>query len=109
MVRQVEAVFENGVLRPVEPLSLPEKQHVILTLTDVSRKEDVRSRKAEQEWLSAHGHEYVGQWVALEGDALISHGPKAVAVRDEAQQKGVERPLMVYIPKEFGEPSAGWF
>lgn len=109
MVRQLEAVFENGVLRPLEPLSLPDRQRVILTLTEAPRNEPVRSRKAEQEWLSRHGSEYVGQWVALEGDALVSHGPKATATRDEARQKGVERPLLVYVSEQFGEPSAGWF
>ena len=36
MTRQVEAVYENGVLRPLEPLSLAEHQHVTVTVTDVS-------------------------------------------------------------------------
>ena len=108
MVRQLEAVFENGVLRPLEPLALPERQHVILTLTEAPQKEQIQSRKREQEWLSAHGHEYRGQWVALDGDALVSHGSKALAVRDEARQKGVQFPLMVRVGEDFGEPSAGW-
>ena len=30
---QVEAVYENGVLRPLEPLALEEHQHVTFTLT----------------------------------------------------------------------------
>ena len=34
MVRQLEAVFEHGVLRPLEPLSLGESQRVRLTLDD---------------------------------------------------------------------------
>jgi predicted DNA-binding antitoxin AbrB/MazE fold protein len=35
MLRQLEAIFEDGVLRPLEPLSLAEKQHVRLTISDV--------------------------------------------------------------------------
>jgi predicted DNA-binding antitoxin AbrB/MazE fold protein len=108
MVRQLEAVFEQGVLRPVEPLSLPEKQHVLITITDVPVNVEDMHRKDEQEWLVAHGHEYIGQWVALQGNVLLSHGPKARAVRDEARRKGIERPLLVRVPEDFGLPSAGW-
>jgi len=31
MQMQVEAVYENGVLRPLEPLALEEHQHVAFT------------------------------------------------------------------------------
>ena len=34
MVRQLDAVYEHGVLRPLEPLALPEHQRVRLTLDD---------------------------------------------------------------------------
>ena len=36
MIRNVEAVYEHGVLRPLEPLSLAESQRVKLTISDVS-------------------------------------------------------------------------
>ena len=32
----MEAVYENGVLRPLEPVSLAESQRVKLTISDVS-------------------------------------------------------------------------
>jgi predicted DNA-binding antitoxin AbrB/MazE fold protein len=35
MVRDVEAIYEHGVLRPLEPLSLTESQRVRLTISDV--------------------------------------------------------------------------
>lgn len=34
MRQQVEAVYEHGVLRPLEPLSLAESQRVRLTISD---------------------------------------------------------------------------
>jgi predicted DNA-binding antitoxin AbrB/MazE fold protein len=34
MTRQVEAVYEHGVLRPLEPLALDESQRVKLTISD---------------------------------------------------------------------------
>jgi predicted DNA-binding antitoxin AbrB/MazE fold protein len=108
MVRELEAVYENGMLRPLEPLSLVEKQRVHVTITDLPPLERINRRYAEQEWLAAHELEYAGQWVALDGDALLSHGSDAHAVRDEARRKGVHLPLLVHIPKEPNQPSAFW-
>lgn len=34
MRQQVEAVYEHGVLRPLEPVALAEAQHVSLTISD---------------------------------------------------------------------------
>ena len=34
MIQQVEAVYEDGVLRPLQPLSLAERQQVRLTISD---------------------------------------------------------------------------
>ncbi len=108
---QLEAVYEQGVLRPVEPLSLPEHQRLMITITladeEPTEALPYNPRIAEQEWLRLHSGEYIGQWVALDGDSLVSHGAKALDVLEEARRKGVERPLMVGIPKDYGLPSAG--
>ena len=34
MSRSVQAVYENGVLRPLEPLNLPEKKLVTVTVSE---------------------------------------------------------------------------
>ncbi len=106
-MHQLEAVFEGGVLRPLAPLPLQEKQHVLITVTDAPSVTEESARKAEMGWLNQHEHLYLGQWVALHGSTLLSHGSDARAVRDEARQKGVFRPFLVHIPKEVGLPSAG--
>jgi predicted DNA-binding antitoxin AbrB/MazE fold protein len=102
MARQLEAVFENGVLRPLEPLALAEKQHVRVTITeaDAPAPDSVNYRYPEMAWLAAHKREYPGQWLALDGDTLLSHGSDHHAVRDEARRRGVDRPLMVHVPEE---------
>ena len=107
MVHQLEAVFEGGVLRPLEPLSLEENQRVLLTVTDARSSTEESARKAEMQWLNQHEHLYPGQWVALHGSTLLSHGSDARAVRDQARQKGVFRPFLVHIPRELDRPSAG--
>ena len=108
MTWQVEAVFEHGVLKPVEPLSLPENHRVVVTITDLPTGEGDCSRKAELDWLNENAKRYLGQWVALQGNELLSHGSDARAVRDEARRKGVERPLLFQVPEGLGEPSVSW-
>ena len=36
MTKQVEAVYENGMLRPLEPLPLAEHQHVKITVSEIA-------------------------------------------------------------------------
>lgn len=106
MVHRFDAVFENGVLRPLGPLPLSDHQRVTLTIADEAPMEN--PREAEQRWLQEHGAEYEGEWLALDGDRLLSHGPRARAVHDEARRKGVDRPLLVRVPVDSHLPSAGW-
>jgi predicted DNA-binding antitoxin AbrB/MazE fold protein len=50
MIQQVEAVYEHGVLRPLEPVSLTESQRVKLTISEAGRTQ----RDAEfLEWVQA--------------------------------------------------------
>jgi predicted DNA-binding antitoxin AbrB/MazE fold protein len=56
MVKTLSAVFENGILRPLEPLQLKEHQHVSVTVSDVS---DDRA----DAWLD---HEYIDSVDAMQ-------------------------------------------
>jgi hypothetical protein len=51
----------------------------------------------EFRWLSEHAREYVGQWVALDGDRLIAHGPDAHAVFVAAEADGAYLPLVTRV------------
>lgn len=99
MVIELDVVFQNGVLRPVEPLSLSENQRLHATITDVPATA-FNPRTAEFQWLEQHRNEFRGQWVALEGSDLLSHGADARQVRDEARSKGVRTPLLVHVPED---------
>ena len=35
MSKQLEAVYENGVLRPLQPLTLADQQHVLVTVDEI--------------------------------------------------------------------------
>jgi len=59
-------------------------------------------------WLKEHKHEYVGQWVALDGDRLLSHGTNAREVAEAARAAGVAVPFITQVdpPEEY--PFGGW-
>ena len=94
-------------MRPLQPLQLEEKQHVIFTIVDMPTVKISNSRQVKQEWLKVNASLYRGEWVALNGDQLMSHRTNAQVVRDESRRQGVERPLLVRIPEELDRPSAG--
>lgn len=59
-------------------------------------------RTREYAWLERHRAEYLDQWVALDGDRLISHGPTLAHVRREATAQGLEDALMILIETAAG-------
>jgi hypothetical protein len=56
-----------------------------------------KDRSKEYEWLERHRKEYSRQWVALDGDSLVSSNSDCRLVIDEARQKGVPDALIVYV------------
>lgn len=115
MVRQLEAVFEHGVLRPLEPLTLPEHQRVRLTLDDQPQPMQDNSdppvfndRREEMRWLATEAAPYAGQWVALSGNRLLAHGTEASAVLAAGRAAGVKEPLLTHLPANGELPFAGW-
>jgi predicted DNA-binding antitoxin AbrB/MazE fold protein len=114
MVRELEAIYEQGLLRPLEPLTLKENQVVRLTVDDKSadkpqaEREGVLLRKEEFEWLAKNGETYAGQWVALDGYTLLANGPNAVEVSERAYRAGAKRPLITHVELSHGTLFGGW-
>jgi hypothetical protein len=65
-------------------------------------------RRREQQWLLQHGEEYAGQWVALNGDCLLSHGSDGRLVLSEARRVGVAVPFVVRVENPDELPFGGW-
>lgn len=113
MVIHLEAVYEHGVLRPLEPLALAEHQLVHLTVEDRNPQlswESARpldNRRAELDWLANESRHFAGEWVALDGSRLVAHGPKLAAVNAAAQAAGVSQPFFASVPDD-NLPFGGW-
>jgi hypothetical protein len=57
-----------------------------------------------RQWMIEHRHEYVGQWIALDGDRLIAHGTNHREVFAAAKADGAYLPLITFIE----DPNVAW-
>ena len=58
MSEHIQAIYENGVLRPLQPLDLPENSIVEIDVRDVSEKTDKKADnkfkiEAFEEWMAS--------------------------------------------------------
>jgi hypothetical protein len=71
------------------------------------RQQSERFRRAMR-WIDENRAQYLGQWVALDGDRLISHGQDARQVHLDAKAAGMKVPFVVRVIREEGPFYAGW-
>ena len=69
---------------------------------------ELSQREKALQWVAENGKRFAGQWVALEGDRLLSSGPGAGDVAKAARALGVRIPSMIRIPVGEELPCAGW-
>ena len=62
----------------------------------------------ERAWIDAHREQYLHQWVALDGDRLLAHGPDAKQVYDEARQQGITSPYLAQVSAKEEAFIGGW-
>jgi hypothetical protein len=75
---------------------------------DPIREQTERFQQA-MKWIDEHRAEYLGQWVALAGDRLISHGPDARKEYLAAKAAGVEVPFVERVREKQTLPfMGGW-
>ena len=58
-------------------------------------------------WLHENRENYLGQWVALDGDRLIASGPTAKEVYSKAKAEGVVIPFVELVIDQEPVPSSG--
>lgn len=62
----------------------------------------------EREWLRQHRHDYVGQWIVLDGDRLIGHGSDPLPLVAQARAEGVQIPFVEFVRVESEPFCGGW-
>lgn len=67
-----------------------------------------RTFEREHAWVDAHRDEYLGQWVAVEGDSLVAHGANPREVYLVARNSGIEVPYLVRVEYREEPFTGGW-
>ena len=95
-------------LRQILDLELEQAKALDRAQTTRSENGDYQMRERRLEWLKAHREEYADQYVALDGDVLVGHGPTIREAHEQARHKGVENPFLVRLTSESEVLFAGW-
>jgi predicted DNA-binding antitoxin AbrB/MazE fold protein len=114
----IEAVYQAGILKPLMPLpELADNARVRVTI-ETPEKAAPQVRRIvgppadftlEHAWLTNHAHEFLGQWVVLDGDCLLGHSAdyqEALRITREAEANGVTMPFATFL-RETAEPFCG--
>lgn len=110
---------EQAILEKVRALPLDQQQEVLDFVGFLYQKQAMRNsisvsystpidRKREMEWLKENREKFAGEWVALDGNRLLSHGIDAKEVYEAARQEGVEIPFLAQVEPLDQLPFAGW-
>lgn len=75
---------------------------------EVAKRVDFIDCSREMQWVNEHRNQYFGEWVALDGDRLVAHGPNAREVYDKARSLGVPVPSVLLIEALDELPFGGW-
>ncbi len=71
------------------------------------QEREARFRRALQ-WIDENKANYLGQWVALDGDRLLATGTDGKQVYAEAVAAGVAVPLLQQLNADDDLPFGGW-
>ena len=76
-----EQVIKNAHTLP------PDEQRKLIEVVDRDLRNAIAADKYHQEiaWIEEHRDEYLGQWVALNGNRLLAHGTNAKEVAQDGQ------------------------
>lgn len=100
----------------IRKLPLPEREKVrewmkgsngdITVLSSTIAEKQERFRQA-MKWIDENRQEYLGMWVALDGDTLLACGSDGKTVRAEAVKKSSNTPLMHLVTLSETQPFLG--
>ena len=109
----IERILEEvRLLTPEERRRLREELNRAAPLEQgpvkVRLTDEIIDLSRELRWIDEHRAEYAGQWVAVRGDKLLSHGTDAKQVYQAARAAGDESPFVTWVEPVDELPFAGW-
>lgn len=87
-----------------------EKEREIIQKNGKNEKIEEKAGKFNlaMKWIEKNQNEFLGKWVCLDGDKLISYGEDGTKVYDEAIAKGIESPFMEFVKEDETHYMGGW-
>lgn len=79
-----------------------------VNMQQVAPPSSIKDLTRETAWLEQNRDKYAGQWVALDGDRLISSGSDATAVYAAAKAAGIADALLFKVEPRDALPFAGF-
>ncbi|HKD08056.1 MAG TPA: DUF5678 domain-containing protein [Bryobacteraceae bacterium] len=67
-----------------------------------------RDRSAEVKWASRPDAQFVGKWVVLEGNRVITSGSDPKHLYEEARAKGNSSPFLIFVADDHEPFVGGW-
>ncbi len=106
--------LEEAILDKVRRLP-PAKQEEVLLFADRLQRNAAatavpsRDRTNEIKWIDQNRAKYADQWVAVDGNRLVSSGPDPLNVFAAAKEQGIDSPFIVHVLAEDPLPFVpGW-
>jgi len=97
------------IIDDARTLSPQEKQKLRQALDrELEQPAPLQLRAKESAWIDRHRDEYLGQWVAIEGDTLIAHGANPRQVYLTAREAGITAPFVERVEKLQDAFMGGW-
>ncbi len=97
------------VIKDAYTLPPDEKRKLIEAIDrDLRNAEAFDKHRQEITWIEQHRDEYLGQWVALDGNRLLAHGTNAKEVADAARAAGVKAPFLERVEPKVEAYWGGW-
>ena len=110
----MSTITVETILRQIDQLQPVEQRRLVRLLEERRAEQSSQPAKAprdkrlpdrpavddsrERAWIEEHRHEYVGQWVALDGDRLIAASPNRLEISAAVKADGAKLPLIYRIP-----------
>ena len=99
--RHLKSLGRIVALRPVSAKSRPERRKV-------PPSHETLPGVREQEWLRDHWREYVGLWVAVEGNRLVGKASNAREALEKARSSGHSSAFLLHVTEPSELPFGGW-
>lgn len=75
---------------------------------DAEVEEEIKKFNLAMKWIRGRRQEYLGQWVCLDGDRLISSGKDSERVYEDALKQGIKTPFLEFVKEEETHYMGGW-